>query len=106
MKQYHSVIAISHVNNKGNWTGLYTGFNPSFTDYVQTADYVYVRLHGSTGQYVGHYDTKILRSILTFIEPLKIKNAYIYFNNTDSRSDGLPDATKDALKIKTLANIK
>ena len=99
MKQYSATIVVSHVNNNGGWTHLENGFNPSLQEFVKTSNYVYVRFHGTVGQYVGGYDSKTLRELTNFIEPLKIKRVYAYFNNTDSSSGGVPDAIMDAKKL-------
>jgi uncharacterized protein YecE (DUF72 family) len=103
MKRYSATIAISHVNRLGGWTGLEDGFNPSLDKFVKTADYVYVRLHGTAGQYIGRYDTKTIHELTNFLERLKVKRVYLYFNNTDS-SDGMPDAIIDAKKLYYLSN--
>jgi len=104
MKQYHTTIAISHVNMRGGWTGLENGFNPSLDKFIKTSDYVYIRLHGLTGQYTGRYDAKTIRELTNFIEKLKVNRVYVYFNNTDSSSDGIPDAIMDAKKLYDLVN--
>ncbi|WP_457564229.1 DUF72 domain-containing protein, partial [Caminibacter sp.] len=46
----------------------------------QTADFVYIRLHGYTGKYRGSYPNEFLKSLS------KYENGYCYFNNTDDCS--------------------
>ena len=105
MKRYKCSIVIVNVNNKSGWArwagNLDLGFNPSLDSYVKTASFIYVRMHGSIGQYVGGYDNKTLVKLTNFLEPLKVKRVYIYFNNTDSfnKNSGLPDAIVDAKKM-------
>ncbi len=103
LKKYNASIVINHVNNKGKWAGnLDTGFNPPLENHIPTADFVYVRLHGPVGKYVGLYDTKTLRQLVNFLEKVKVKRAYVYFNNTDSMTKGLPDAVKNGLKLQKM----
>ena len=106
MKKYNTTIAIVNINNKFGWTTLNNGFNPTLDKFVKTSSYIYVRFHGSKGQYIGSYDTKVLRELINFIEPLHIKKAYIYFNNTDSNSNisKLSDAIHDSKKLYDLIN--
>jgi uncharacterized protein YecE (DUF72 family) len=63
-------------------------------------------MHGSSGKYTGSYESKVVRELTTFLEKIKVKQSYVYFNNTDSRSrvnDKLkPDATTDAKKLQQL----
>ena len=92
-------------SNITNWTiaiiyiqfgkNLEYGFNPK--SIINNNNFFYFRLHGSNGQYIGSHDLKILNQIKKII---KNKNAYIYFNNTDSISnDNIPDAVKDAQRM-------
>lgn len=104
MKMYNTTIVISHINSKGGWTGLENGFNPSLNKFVKTSDYAYIRLHGSSGQYTGRYDAKTMRELTNFLEQLKVNRVYVYFNNTDSNSGGIPDAITDAKKLYDLVN--
>jgi uncharacterized protein YecE (DUF72 family) len=62
--------------------------------YEQTADFIYVRLHGSNGKYKGSYSDVFLNSLK---EKINNTPSYIYFNNTDDNS-----AFKDALKLQGL----
>jgi len=94
-------LVITNTNNKHDWTNLDNGYNPPLNTFVKTTNFVYVRLHGTKGQYVGRYNTKQLKELINFIEPLKIKKAYVFFNNTDS---GESDAFDDALKLTTLTS--
>lgn len=60
--------------------------------YKKTADYVYIRLHGTTDQYIGSYN-KHLNKIKKSIYSTRAKQFYCYFNNTDS-DDAFDDAQK------------
>jgi uncharacterized protein YecE (DUF72 family) len=84
MKKKKCAIVITNVNNTGTWTNLDQGFNPPLDRFTETANFVYIRMHGSSGQYTGGYDRKQLLQVNNFIEPLKVKRAYVYFNNTDT----------------------
>lgn len=99
LKEKKVGLVITNINNKNDWTNLDNGYNPPLNTFVKTTNFVYIRLHGTKGQYVGKYNTKQLKEIISFIEPLKIKKAYVYFNNTDS-----DDAFNDALKLTTLTS--
>jgi len=86
-------VVISYVNKDTDWN-LDPGFNPKLHKWVQTADFVYVRLHGTTGQYSGSHK-KILPNLIKFLRELNVQTIFVYFNNTDS-GDPLPDAIVDA----------
>lgn len=96
MKRKKCGIVITNINNKNDWTNLIDGFNPPLIndEYVKTTNFIYIRMHGSEGKYVGSYDNKILKNIMNFIEPIKIKRVYIYFNNTNTGN-----AYDDALRL-------
>jgi len=51
-------------------------------DFVQTADTVYVRLHGKTELYKSNYSDVELHQLHDAIEHTDVKEAYIYFDNT------------------------
>ncbi len=61
---------------------------------VVTADFAYLRLHGTTGPYTGEYGPDRLRKWLEQIRNWDVKRAYVYFDNT---ADG--SAAKDALTM-------
>jgi len=86
-------VIISYVDPESNWN-LDRGFNPKLNKWVQTSDFVYVRLHGSTGQYEGSHK-KILPQLIKFLRELNVNDIFVYFNNTDS-GEPLPDAIVDA----------
>jgi len=60
---------------------------------IKTADYDYVRLHGTEGRYKGSYSDEFLYWLANELGP----NAYVYFNNTDDNS-----AFKDALRLRKI----
>ncbi|QCI28356.1 DUF72 domain-containing protein [Caminibacter pacificus] len=64
--------------------------------FEKTADFEYVRLHGSNSKYSGSYDDEFLNSLAQ-----KLTYAFVYFNNTDDNS-----AFKDALRLKKLLGEK
>jgi uncharacterized protein YecE (DUF72 family) len=65
----------------------------------RTADFVYIRGHGPTGRYKGHYSTKTLEQWASRISGWKRQrcDVYVYFDN-DQKSA----APKDALRLKAL----
>jgi uncharacterized protein YecE (DUF72 family) len=95
------VVVIDHVKNTGWIDGFNHGFNPDLSKYKLTADFVYIRLHGSEGQYVGGYRQGVLDEIIEFLQKRKPKYAFIYFNNTDriDKRTKLPEAVKDAKNL-------
>jgi len=64
----------------------------------QTADFIYVRLHGSQGKYKGSYGDEFFKNLKSKFNSDEI---YVYFNNTDDNS-----AFKDALRAKEIFGIK
>ncbi|BAF70414.1 DUF72 domain-containing protein [Nitratiruptor sp. SB155-2] len=58
-------------------------FGKKSTPVVQTASFVYIRLHGSNGRYVGSYDDATLLSWAKRIEGFlqSHSDVYVYFNN-------------------------
>lgn len=79
------MLVIVNVHNSNNWAGdLDNGFNPQLKNYELTSDSIYIRMHGTSGKYVGSYDNNDYREIFNFIKKKSINNAFVYFNNTDS----------------------
>ncbi len=62
---------------------------------VQTADFLYLRLHGSTQLYVSNYEEEELERIAKLIKSFQVEEAYVYFDNT-----ALGHAVKNALTLK------
>jgi uncharacterized protein YecE (DUF72 family) len=62
---------------------------------TKTADFIYVRLHGFKGKYIGSYPDYFLKEFCDY------ENAAIYFNNTDDVS-----APKDALRLMSLCGVE
>lgn len=85
--------AVVILNVHGSWSNLPNGYNPPLRDYQLTADFIYIRLHGSKSQYIGSYHDKDYKEIYDFIRGHNV-NAHIYFNNTDHGSDAFDDAIK------------
>lgn len=75
-------------------------FNPQLNNTLSYKFY-YLRLHGSKGQYIGNHGDKLLNQIKEFVKNNKV-TFYIYFNNTDDVSYGLPSAIYDAKRLQTL----
>ncbi len=65
-------------------------FNQNFF-IKQTADFVYIRLHGYKGKYKGSYPDEFLKELT------KYKSGYVYFNNTSDCS-----APFDAIRLKRI----
>jgi len=51
------------------------------TDFVKTADFVYVRFHGKPKLFASKYEEKELEEYAEKIKKLKPKNLFVYFNN-------------------------
>ena len=92
-------VVISYVNEYMDWN-LDLGFNPKFKNWVRTSDFVYFRMHGTTGVYTGSHK-RILSGLVKFIRSLDVKYVFVYFNNTDSLDRaGYPDALNDAAYLE------
>ncbi len=65
---------------------------------LKTADFAYLRLHGSQKLYASEYSERELREWWYRIQQLKAKAAYVYFDN-----DGHAFAVKNARFLKLLA---
>lgn len=94
---------IININNDIHWAGnLNNGFNPPLSRYNLTSDFIYLRMHGSNGQYIGSYSERELNMIYHLINKEPIKYAFIYFNNTDSNSDAFVDSYRFLRKFNEL----
>ena len=99
-----------HLNNKGAWAGsLSSGHWPP--EEVSPEDYscswgVYLRYHGTTGQYEGSYGPEYLDTVREIGNKCVAagKQLYIYFNNTDEGTP--PSAIKDALYLSELFELR
>lgn len=81
--EYGWTLVISHVMDATSWTTNFrNGFNPKISNYKPTSNFMYLRLHGSMGRYLGSYSSKFMKKIKEFISQKKIDNVYVYFNNT------------------------
>ena len=67
------------------------------TDYIKTANFVYVRFHGKPKLFASKYSEKELEEYINKIKKLKPKELYIYFNN-----DFEGYAIENALFVKKL----
>ena len=79
------------------------GFNPVLnSQFISNKSYIYIRLHGSVGIYVGAHDNRILTKIAKLSKNRNYERIYVLFNNTDSinKPSFLPDAIRDALRLK------
>ncbi|AYV78846.1 MAG: hypothetical protein Edafosvirus38_6 [Edafosvirus sp.] len=96
LKNYNWCLAAINVNN---WSVLPNGFTPKLIDYpLSICNWgVYIKFHGSKGQYVGNYENKILKESAKFLNKTNL-NVFAIFNNTDSNKP--PSAIIDALTLK------
>lgn len=79
------ILVHSHLSNDDQWAGnLRSGWNPPLDSFL--SDDLYLRLHGSKGQYLGSYSRETLKKIWLHLSQKRIRHATIYFNNTDSDS--------------------
>jgi uncharacterized protein YecE (DUF72 family) len=93
---------IVHVSNQSKWADNMTdGFNPKLSKVVTTSDMIYVRLHGTKGQYIGSYSNNLLSKLIELVRRYNIHNIIVVFNNTD---DGyaLKDSMRFEYKFNTL----
>ena len=87
------------------WTLLEEGFNPRLADWVSTSDFVYLRLHGSKGKYVGSH-RRVIPRVVEFVNGLSdLRFGFIFLNNSDSMEDSVPDAVADARQLRDLFGI-
>ena len=93
---WYRIETYAHLKDK-NIALVWHDYNQDI-NFEKTADFVYVRLHGSKGKYKGNYSDEFL---LDLYSRLKEQESYVYFNNTDDNS-----AFKDALRIKAVSEIK
>jgi uncharacterized protein YecE (DUF72 family) len=55
------------------------------TPFEETADFIYVRLHGPDGKYQGNYSEHTLKQWSRYCKNwLKTKDVYVYFDNDDA----------------------
>ena len=102
-KRNRWIKVVVHVNNDDKWAGdLRNGFNPSLSRLSSTTS-IYLRLHGTTGQYTGSYAPAGLEKIYKLISTKQFDSVFIYFNNTD---DGrkFTNAWTNALKLTSKIN--
>lgn len=99
LKKRWSIVISYHGFEWSNKSNLAIGFNPSLNEWPRTSDFVYIRLHGTTGKYEGSHK-RILPKLAKYIRDLykeNIKYAFVYFNNTDSlANNGISNAIVDA----------
>lgn len=92
-KKHKWTLVIINVHNTNSWAGdLVNGFSPPLNKYEMTSDIVYIRMHGSRGQYWGDYEKKDFKNIFNFVKNKPIKTAFIYFNNTDKHASAMRNA--------------
>lgn len=107
VKDYRCVIEIRHKSfHQEEFTELLKKYGvclcfsdcgeryPSWYE-VQTADFLYLRLHGSPKLYVSNYEEEDLERIINLIRSFQVKEVYVYFDNTS-----LGYAVKNALTLK------
>ncbi len=75
---------------------------PGLPEYfIQTADTLYIRLHGNTELYKSNYSDNELKTYRDAIDASKAKETFIYFDNTWGGN-----AIKNARTMQQLMNIK
>ena len=102
------IINVTRVasEDSNKWIGdLQTGFNPKLRHFVPTKN-IYFRMHGSTGQYTGKYDSHVFQEIFNYVDKKLIDQAFIYFNNTDSDANAFKDAVRMTKKFNPLNLVK
>ncbi len=75
------------------------GRYPSWYE-VQTTDFLYIRMHGSKKLYVSNYEEEELQELAKKIKSYKVKEAFVYFDNT-SKGYAVPNA----LRLKELLTL-
>jgi len=70
-------------------------------EFIQTAETVYLRLHGNTELYKSNYSDKELKSFRDAIDNSMIKDSFIYFDNTWGGN-----AIKNANTMQKLMDVK
>lgn len=99
MKKQKWSLSIIYVNNINKWCGnLKNGFNPPFNKWKNTNDILYIRLHGYDGKYIGSHES-IFNIIYKNIKIINATYNFIYFNNTDSKTNNMMSALYDANKL-------
>jgi uncharacterized protein YecE (DUF72 family) len=89
-RKHWSIVISYHGFKWSDRSNLELGFNPRLDEWPITSDFVYIRLHGTDGKYTGSHK-RILPKLVKFIRGLYkegIKYAFVYFNNTDSLTNG------------------
>jgi len=76
------------------------GYNFNLNKFVFTSDFLYIRMHGTTGKYEGSHKKYIVK-LVDFIRKSYddgVVDVFTYFNNTDSMNKKykIPDALYDA----------
>jgi len=89
---WYRLETYTHLKDK-NIAVVWHDYNQEI-NFTQTADFIYVRLHGTQGKYKGNYSDEFL---LELKNRIKDNESYVYFNNTDDNS-----ACKDALRLKAV----
>ncbi|MGC9141641.1 MAG: DUF72 domain-containing protein [Caldimicrobium sp.] len=70
---------------------------------VQTVDFLYLRLHGSPELYVSNYEEEDLEKIVQLIHRFKVKEVFVYFDNT-ARGYAITNALTLQEKLKNKVN--
>ncbi len=107
VEDYHCVIEIRHKSfhndefaellRKYRVCLCFSDCGPRYPSWyeVLTADFLYLRLHGSPQLYVSNYEEEELERIANLIKSFQVNEAYVYFDNTS-----LGYAVKNALSLK------
>ena len=100
-RTHNWTLVIVNINNTNNWAdNLTNGFNPALSRYQLTSDCIYIRMHGTTGKYIGSYENRDYDKIFKFIKKKSVNKVFIFFNNTDSS-----DAFDNAISLSDKFNI-
>ena len=79
LRKKNICLVIDVLNNSRHWAGdLPTGVFPR----ISTANFVYIRLHGSKGFVRGSYNRNEMNDLMKLVKKFKRRTNFIYFNNT------------------------
>ncbi|AYV79031.1 MAG: hypothetical protein Faunusvirus1_51 [Faunusvirus sp.] len=99
-------IVVNHIMSNTQWFGdLVTGFHPELPIVPKlNLNFLYFRLHGTKGKYIGSYSISVLKQIVKCVKSADVTTVFVYFNNTAhiNRHAKLPDAIVDIIDLNKL----
>ena len=104
-KEYDLCICLVHLvnQNPAKWADhMKSGFSPPLQQYHGCSWGMYLRCHGTRGQYEGSYADDFLDELLDHCCKAVPNQLFIFFNNTDSGRP--PSAIRDAKHVCQWAN--